>query len=119
MAQKLKIYRGDTFQGTINLRVTDPVDATRENPYPIAVGSTIQIKFPGTPSVVLSTANVGEVTVVDAALSTISFSGAPAKSLLMDLGTNQTLTLVHTDPTGKVTTFERTKSLDVVDRANE
>lgn len=114
-----KIFRGDTFRGTINLRQTDFIDPTKVNPFPIVALSVVVINFPGSSaSVVLSTANAGEITIVDTDLSTITFVGAPAKSLMMALITNGSLDVIVTDPSGNVTTFEIKKAVTIVDREN-
>lgn len=117
---KTTIYKGDTFKGTINLRLKDSYDSNKVNPFPIEVGSTIEVRFPGTTSpVVLSTANVGEVSIVDAALSTIAYEGSQVKSALLKKATDQAITVVVTQGVSTETyTFELTKILDIKDRAN-
>lgn len=120
MACKSTIYRGDTFKGVINLRAKDCCDENKVNPYVIEAGSLVEIRFPGaTSTVVLSTANVGEVTIVDSALSTISYEGSQAKSALLKKGDNQTITVVVTQGVStEKYTFELAKALDIKDRAN-
>lgn len=113
-----KIYRGDTFKGVINLRLKDSCDANKVNPFAIEAGSVIEIRFKGATSVVvLSTANVGEVTILDANLSTISYEGAPAKSLLLKTGDDMTTTVVVTQGIStEVYTFEEANSYNCKDR---
>ena len=120
MATKTTIYRGDTFKGTVNLRLKDSCDPNKVNPFAIEAGSTIEVRFPGTTSpVVLSTANVGEVTIVDTDLSTITYEGDPAKSALLKRATDQSITVVVTQGVStEVYTFELAKILDIKDRAN-
>lgn len=117
---KKTIYRGDTFKGVINLRLKDSCDENKVNPFPIEVGSVVQVRFPGTTSpVILSTANVGEVTIVDADLSTISYEGDTVKSALLKKATDQSITVVVTQGVStEVYTFEQAKALDIKDRAN-
>lgn len=117
---KTTIYKGDTFKGTINLRLKDAYDSNKVNPFPIEAGSTIEVRFPGTTStVVLSTANVGEITIVDTDLSTIAYEGSQVKSALLKKNTDQAITVVVTQGvSGETYTFELTKILDIKDRAN-
>lgn len=117
---KTTIYRGDTFKGTINLRLVDACDPNKVSPFAIEAGSDIEVRFPGdSGAVVLSTDNVGEITIVDDALSTITFIGAPAKSAVMKKGDNQSVTVVVTQGiSGEVVTFEKAKYLNIKDRAN-
>lgn len=114
------IYRGDTFKGVLNFRLQDSCDAKKVNPFAIEAGSTVEVRFPGTAStVVLSTANVGEITIIDTDLSTISYEGDTTKSALLKKGTNQSITVVITQGvSGEVYTFENLKILDILDRAN-
>jgi len=119
MSTAITIYRGDTFEGTIQIRKRDACSAEIENPFPIPSGSLVELHFPGaTSSVILSTANVGEITIVDNNLSTLGYKGSPAKSLLLNVGSKQTITCIVTYPTTEVSTAEAKKILTVVDRAN-
>lgn len=120
MATKSLIYRGDTFKGVISLRLKDSCDAAKVNPFVLEAGSTIEVRFPGTTStVVLSTANAGEITILDAALSSVAFEGSSAKSLLMKKVVDASLTIVVTQGvSGEVFTFEKEKFLTIKDRSN-
>ena len=120
MAAKTTIYRGDTFKGTINLRLKDSYDANKVNPFAIEAGSTIEVRFPGTTSpVVLSTANVGEISILDTDLSTITYEGSQVKSALLKKSVDQAITVVVTQGVSTETyTFELSKILDIKDRAN-
>ena len=117
---KSVIFQGDTFKGTINLRLKDSCDANKVTPFPIEVGSTVQVRFAGTSApVVLSTAVPGEVTILDADLSTITYEGSPTKSALLKKGVDLAITVVVTQGvSGEVFTFENLKTLDVKSRAN-
>jgi hypothetical protein len=117
---KATIYKGDTFKGVINLRLRDSCDADKVNPFVIEAGSTIEIRFPGTSApVVLSTANVGEINILDTNLSTLSYEGAPAKSALMKTGNSQAITVVVTQGVStEVYTFQMEKFIDIKVRAN-
>ena len=115
---KITISRGDTFTGSVTLRQKDSCDPTKQNVVPITISDTIELNFPGeTSTVVLSSANPGEITITDANGS-FTYLGDPTKSLLLKLGTSQSLDCIVTLSTGEVTTFELTKILDVKDRAN-
>lgn len=119
MASKITIFRGDTFQGTITLRVIDACDSTKQNPFVLDPLDTIAVYFPGTASsVILSSATPGEITILDAALGKFSYKGDPVKSALLKLGTAQALDVVYTTAAGDVTTFEKVKIVEVKDRAN-
>lgn len=118
MSQKLTIFRGDTPRGQINLYQQDP-DSGLSKVYSIPVGSQIDIHFPGeTATVVLSTANVGEVTILDAANGQITFAMSSAKSLLLAVGDNQALDTIVTTPSSEIFTAERSKVVKIQDRAN-
>jgi hypothetical protein len=114
-----KIYRGDTFTGVIQLRQRSETGIT--GPYVITPSSVIEVHFPaensGSP-VILSTANSGEITIADSALSTIVYKGSPAKSLLLKLGEEQDIQVEITTPTLEVTTFVKEAVLQVLDRPN-
>jgi hypothetical protein len=120
MVNKSTIYRGDTFKGVINLRLKDSCDESKVNPFVIEAGSTVEIRFPGqTATVVLSTSTPGEVTIVDASLSTIAFEGSPAKSTLLKKIADAAITVVVTQGvSGEIFTFEKTKYLTIKDRSN-
>ena len=113
-------YRGDTIDGKINLRKVTTCDGvTVYSAFPLLVTDTVEVIFPGeTASVILSTANVGEITIEDLAASTFIYKGAPAKSDLLKLGTNQAIDVVVTTIGGDVTTFQYDQILTVKDRAN-
>jgi hypothetical protein len=121
MATPIKIFRGDTFSGVVTLRVLDSCDGAKQNPYPIVANSLIEVHFPGispAPSVVLSTANPGEITIINAADGSFSYKGSPAKSALINKANLQPMTVVVTTPGGTVTTWQLEKILNVYDRAN-
>lgn len=115
----IQIFQGDTFTGIINLRLV-PIGTSDQNPYPITEGSLIQILFPGVDSVsvILSTENEGEITVIDGNLSTLGYVGSPEKSAMLNPGLKQSVDVVITAPDSSVTTFERMKVVNVVARAN-
>lgn len=117
---KSLIYRGDTFKGVINLRLKDSCDSNKVNPFAIEAGSVVEVRFPGATSpVVLSTANVGEISILDTGLSTISYEGSPAKSVLLKKASDQSITVVVTQGVStEVYTFENSKAVDIKDRAN-
>lgn len=113
------IYRGQTVSGKIELRTKDACIADLENPFVIPTGSTVEVIFPGTTTPVhLSTATPGEVTIVDANLSTITFEMTPTKSALLKVITNGAANVKVTTLTGKVTIFEKVKAFNIVDPAN-
>lgn len=106
------IYKGQTFEGTISLKQDDGVDPDNIFPYPIQVGSVVEVLFPGTS---LSTANSGEVTPdVDADTNGIfTFKGSPTKSALLTVGTNKSVDVRVTEPDGDVRSFEKQKIIDI------
>ena len=118
MSQKLTIFRGDTPKGTINLFTVDP-NSGLAIVYSIPTGSTIEVRWPGeTSTVVLSTANVGEVTILNAAEGQFAYSMSSVKSLLLKLGDNQPLDVVVSTLAGDIYTAERVKVVKIADRAN-
>ncbi len=119
MAQVLTIIRGDTIDEVVQLRIVNKATEV-PNSFVIETGSDIELRFPGeTSTVVLSTANVGEITIIDANIAAISFTMQPAKSDLLKLGKSQSIDVVVTQGiSGKVQTATMSKVLTVVDRAN-
>lgn len=115
-----KIYRGATIRGTIQLRSKTSQLSGAENPYVLPVANLIELKFPGeTATVVLSTAVVGEVSIVSATLSTITFEMSPTKSLLLAVGNGAALDAYVTNTaTSEVDIFEALKVFDIVDPKN-
>lgn len=121
MAAPIKIFRGDTFEGKITLRLLDSCDQQKQDYFVIPSGATIQVFLPGIPpaaAVLLSTATVGEITLLNAAEGTFKYKGSPIKSALLNKGSNQAITTVITALDGTVTTFQVEKILTVLDRAN-
>lgn len=123
-----KIYRGSTVRGKIQLRQKDSVNPDLENQYIIPVGALIEVKFPGEVStVVLSTANVGEISIVDSQQATIAFVMTPAKSLLLKLSDAEAdqlaaVDVVVTDNSVSPATidmFEKQKVYEIVDQINQ
>lgn len=118
-----KIFRGDGFTGSITLRLIDACNPAQQDVYPITGLDLIEVHFPGispAPSVVLSSANPGEVTITDPN-GTFTYAGTSVKSDLMNLSVNgvkQPLTIVVTPSGGEPKTFEIPKYLNIVDRAN-
>lgn len=114
----INIKIGDDFSGIIQLRLKA---AGVINPAPITGYTKIEIHFPAfdaTSPVILSTVNSGEITVVDANLSTLSFSGSAAKSLLLNAGNSQKLDTIVTDSTGKQKTYTTAEIVFIENRAN-
>jgi hypothetical protein len=119
------IKRGATVKGKVNLRTKPDQFSASEFPYAIPVGSTIEVKFPAdpvlspsSPSVVLSTANIGEITIIDATTSQIAFIMPPAKSLLLLMSKNAAVDCVITDVSLNVDIFEQVKVFNIEDPAN-
>lgn len=116
------IKRGQTFRGTINLRSKPDQNSISEFPYAIPSGALIEVKFPGeTSTVILSTATVGEITIIDSNQSKISFDMPPAKSNLLLVGKNAAVNCIITDSSvspATVDIFEAIKILNIEDPAN-
>jgi hypothetical protein len=108
-----KAYLGQTLKGIINLRTIDPTTGA-VNPYVIQSGAVIQLKFPGAgagpglqgTSVVLSTANSGEITIVSSTASQITFSMSPTKSNLLFVTTSAAVDCIITNTDGSEDIFE-------------
>lgn len=117
-----KIKRGATIKGKINLRSKPDQNSASEFPYVIPVGAVIELKFPGeTSTVVLSTANAGEITVIDPDASQISFVMSAAKSALLEVNATAAVDCVVTDASispENVDIFEQTKVFNIEDPAN-
>lgn len=116
MAKK-EIYIGASFSDTLGLRTKNPNITNLYNPFVIEVGSVVEVLFPN--GVILSTANIGEVTIDDANLSTISYLGSPAQSLTFTAADNLAIDVRVTQGiSGKVEFFESLKALDIIAPAN-
>lgn len=119
---KITIFRGSTFTGSVTLRLTDPCNSDQQNPVPIDGTDVIQLKFPGITSgapVILSTANSGEITITDAN-GTFSYKGSATKSLLLGLSAAAAagaLDCIVTRTSGVILIFEQLKLLIVQDPA--
>lgn len=116
----IHIYRGDTFEATLQLRLVDS-ETKISNPFPIPVGATVELIFPPADAnipVILSTANSGEITIVDADASTVSYKGDPSKSLLMAVNKNQSIDCRVITTGGDIMTTTKAKILTVEDYPN-
>ena len=118
MANKLKIFRGDTKKFKAVLKVKDQNTGLYQV-YAIPTGATIAVNLPGESgsSVVITTA-AGEVTIIDQANGVISCVVSKVKTPLLKLGDNQALDAIITELSGDVTTAEKLKVVLVVDRQN-
>lgn len=113
------IYIGGSFTDVLQLRTQNPTIPSLINPFLIETGSLVEVLFPN--DVVLSTANVGEVTVNDANLSTITYLGDPAKSALFTPSGKNLSPLdvrVTQGISGEVVYFEATGVLNIIKPAN-
>jgi hypothetical protein len=121
MAQPI-VFRGDTITGTLQLRIKNPINPDLEDLYPLPASYIIEVNLPGeTATVVLSTANVGEITVISPTLSTVLFTCIPAKSVLLAVTASAAIDCIVTDTTvtpNIVTTFQKLKVIQIQDRAN-
>lgn len=120
------IFLGQTVRGIVNLRTLDPATGAI-NPYVIQTGAVINLNFPGasttTPgtqgsSVVLSTANSGEIGIITANGAQISFAMPPAKSLLLFVTKTAAVDCVITNTDGSVDIFEAVKVYNIASQAN-
>lgn len=116
MAKKV-IYIGGTFTDQLELRTENPNVADLVNPFAIEAGSLVEVLFPN--GVILSSANVGEVTINDTNLSTITYLGSPAQSATFTAGVNLAIDVRVTQGIStEVVIFEALKALDIVQIAN-
>lgn len=115
--------RGATFRGSANLKTDDGIDQNNIGPYTVPTGATVEIHFPKdltqpTPvPVILSTLNVGEITVANSG-TTVQWKGPPIKSLLLGLGRNLTVGIKVISAAGDVDYFEKQKVIDAKDPDN-
>jgi microcystin degradation protein MlrC len=124
----INIYQGNTITGLLKLRLVDPCDPKVMSSYPLKTTDKVEIKFPSTTpgqSVVLSTANPGEVTMLldggGKPTGDVTFNGDTTKGALLNPGLKQTVTFVVTDTVAvpnTVYTGEDAKSLNVLVAAN-
>lgn len=117
---EIKAIRGDTIEGSINLREIDACDEDKENTYVIPTGASIEMRFPGESATVTLTTGASEVTIVDASKGQVTFKMAPAKSLLLKKAAKQTITLhVSYNAGADRKTFQKKSIFTVEDRAND
>lgn len=100
----INFTQGDSWLTTIELRLKN-LQTSVENPYPIDPDSLITFSMPGTPTVVLSTANAGQVVISSATASTIVLNGPAGTSIPEGSGNitaklGQNATMVITSPDG-------------------
>lgn len=110
------IIRGQTFQGAINLKQDDGVDTANVQPFVIQNTDVIEVFFPAAttptpPSVVLSSAVSGEVTIVNGPAGEFIYKGSPAKSLLLLVASNPSVDVRVTQLSGDVFYFEKQKAI--------
>ena len=117
MAQTLKVFRGDTKKFKVVLKTKDEQTGLYQV-YAIPTGATIEVVFPGDTAPVTINSTGGEVTIIDAPNGVISCVVSKVKTPLLKLGDKQAIDAIITELSGDVTTAEKTKVLNVVDRAN-
>lgn len=113
------VFKGDTIKMTLQLRAKDLVNPELENYFPLPTTYTIVASLPGS-GVTASTANVGEINVVDDTKSTIQATWTPAKTANCTVG-NAAVDVVVTDTSvspNVVTTFEKLKVVVIKAREN-
>lgn len=118
------IIRGQSFKGVAHLKTVDS-GGSNAQPYAFQVGDVVEMHLPadtnapnsGAP-VILSTANVGEITVDTPDPGDITFNGPPAKTLLTLVGTNLALDVKVTHTDGSIDLFEKEKIINIKDPDN-
>lgn len=117
MAQTLKVFRGDTKKFKIVLKMKDEQTGLYQV-YAIPTGASIEVVLPGDTAPVSITTSASEITIIDAANGVISCVVSKVKTPLLKLGDKQAVDAIITELSGDVTTAEKAKVLNVVDRAN-
>ena len=118
------IIRGQTFKGAVSLKQDDGCNPQNVFPYVLAATDVIEVHFPQDKDlaipvpVILSTTNVGEITIVSLPLGQFTYVGAPAKSLLLGIGKNLSIDIKVTHLDTTVDIFEEVKTIDVKDADN-
>lgn len=113
------VYQGDSFSDTFQLRTQNAQDTALINPFVIEAGSVVQVNFPGSVSSVILSTDDGTVSIVDANLSTIEYSGPASASFDLKIGTAQPVDVIVVGGiTGTTTTFQSNKYITVAARAN-
>jgi len=121
-------YIGDLLQGTMSLRMADPLNPAKQDAYMLPAGASISIYLPGaTASVVLSSLTplpiefgIGnEITVVSATATDITFTMIPSKGQGIKVGTAQPVNAVVYDSMGsQLQTFQAGNYITAVVPAN-
>lgn len=88
MAKPVTIYRGQTINGSCELRLIDTLIPGLQSAYVIPDGALVEMLWPGTPdpdpvSVILSTATSGEITISNSNRALLNFQMSSVKSLLL------------------------------------
>lgn len=117
MAQKLKIFRGDTKKFKAVIKMKDQCTGLYQV-YAIPTGASIAVNLPGETASVVITTTAGEVVVVDGPNGVIACTISKTKTPLLKLGDNQAIDAIITELSGDVSTAEKMKVIWVVDRAN-
>ena len=126
MALPIK-FRGDTIEMILQLRQKNAVITSLEDQYALPLTYQIDVYLPNDPvlqpsgAVVASTLNVGEITVLDATLTSIKAVFIPTKTANCLVTSSAAVDVKVTDTTvvpNKVTTFEAVKVLQIKDREN-
>lgn len=91
----MNIFKGNTFQGTLKMRVKDPCNSGIMRAYPLNLTDLVEILFPGdSGSVILSTANSGEITMIlsgGVPTGDVTFYGSATKGALLLAGNKQSI----------------------------
>lgn len=118
MSSVPKFFTNQTLYGRLQLRVKNKINPTLEDAFALPATRKVEVLLPG--GVVLSTLNSGEITVVDANLSTIDFVSPIAKTALCATGVGAIDCVVYDTSVSPniVTTFEKLKVIDIEKPAN-
>lgn len=126
MALPIK-FRGDTIEMILQLRQLNQIIPQITDQFSLPLTYQIDVYLPNDPTlqpsgaVVASTLNVGEITVIDANLSTIKATFVPTKTANCLVTATAAVDVKVTDlvvTPNKVTTFEKVKVLQIKDREN-
>lgn len=122
-------FQNDVWTGTIALRVQDPVNPKKQDPYTLPSGPIIQINFPGiapAPSVTISSATAlpspftgNEVVVTGGTLTDVTFTVITSKTAIVKADTRaQTVDIIVTGTDGSVRTFQIPGGVTILTRSN-
>lgn len=117
-AGQVIVYRQGVLRGRLQLRKTNLINRTLEDLYPLPATPIIKATLPGEPDSIVASSVDGDITVVDASLSTIDYFFDNTKMAQVTIGENVSLDVFVEDTDGNIEAFEALEVFEVRDVKN-